>query len=343
MKTTQLHSRRFFVKTSALALGAFASGRAVAAPRSTVGKIPISLQLYSIRADCAKDFDAALAAVSMTGFAGVEFAGYYQYGDKPKDLAAKLKELNLKAAATHIGTNTLRGDNLQKTIEFHQEIGCKYLIVPGDGDFTHPEKSKALAEFFNETAAKLKPHGMACGYHNHTHEFDKVGDSNHWELFAGRTQKEVILQLDCGWAAAAGQDCADLMKRHAGRMTVVHIKPTVFGAATGKKAIFGQDSVAWTPVLAACRATGGTQWLTLEQEVYPDGKSPMECTALSFAALKQALRQNFSAALYRQHLTKTETKPAPSSTFEICQGRICVGGDGKSCGRKEALDSKSGF
>ena len=79
------------------------------------------------------------------------------------------------------------------------------------------------------------------------------------------------------------------MKRHPGRMKVVHIKSTVFENATHKKAIFGQDSVAWAPVLTACRETGGTEWLTLEQEVYPDGKSPMESTALSFAALKQAV------------------------------------------------------
>ena len=106
----------------------------------------MSLQLYSIRGDCAKDFDGALAAVAKMGFDGVEFAGYHKYADKPKELKAKLDGLGLKAAATHIGTGTLRGDALQKTIEFHQEIGCKFLIVPGDGDFTKPDKSKALAE-----------------------------------------------------------------------------------------------------------------------------------------------------------------------------------------------------
>lgn len=281
-------SRRHFVKSSVLTAAALAGSRAPAAP--TAGRnIPIAVQLYSVRDDCGKDFDAALAAVAKMGFAGVEFAGYHKYGGKAKELRAKLDELGVKAAATHIGTNTLRGDALKQTIEFHLEIGCKYLIVPGDGDFTNPEKSKALAEFFNETAAKLKPHGLACGYHNHTGEFAKVGDSNHWELFAERTGKDVVLQVDCGWAAAAGQDCADLMKRHPGRMKVVHLKPTVFGAAAGKKAIFGQDSVNWGPVLTACREVGGTEWLTLEQEAYPDGKTPMECTALSLAALKKSL------------------------------------------------------
>ncbi|MCX6874086.1 MAG: sugar phosphate isomerase/epimerase [Verrucomicrobia bacterium] len=282
------YTRRHFVKSSVLSVAAVAATRALAAPAGA-RSIPISVQLYSVRDACAKDFDAALAAVAKMGCAGVEFAGYHSYGGKPKELRAKLDALGLKAAATHIGTGTLRGDALQQTIEFHQQIGCKYLIVPGDGAFTDPEKSKDLAEFFNTTAAKLKPHGMACGYHNHTGEFAKIGDSNHWELFASRTAKDVVLQVDCGWAADAGQDCADLMKRHPGRMKVVHIKPTVIKGEPGKKAIFGQDSVNWGPILTACRDVGGTEWLTLEQEAYPDGKSPMECTELSLTALKKSL------------------------------------------------------
>ncbi|MEI6653707.1 MAG: sugar phosphate isomerase/epimerase [Verrucomicrobiota bacterium] len=284
----QSFSRRRFIASSVLSAAAVAVGRGMAAPAAT-GKIPISVQLYSVRGDIGKDFNGTLAGLAKMGFAGVEFAGYGMYNGKPKELRAKLDELGLKAAATHIGSNTMRGDALQKTIEFHQEIGCKFLIVPGDSAFTHPEKSKELAEFFNQTAEKLKPLGMACGYHNHTNEFAKIGDSNHWELFATRTSKDVILQVDCGWAADAGQDCPDLMKRHPGRMRVVHIKPTVIRNEAGKKAIFGQDSVNWGPILTACREVGGTEWLTLEQEAYPDGKSPMECTAMSLEALTKML------------------------------------------------------
>lgn len=278
-----LQSRRQFVKTATLGAATLSAVRALAADGQR--KIPIAVQLYSVRGDCAKDFDGTLAALAKLGVAGVEFAGYHGYSNKPAELKAKLDELGLKAAATHIGTNQLRGDNLQKTIEFHQTIGCKYLIVPGDGDFTNPDKSQALADTFNEVAAKLKPLGMACGYHNHAHEFDKVGDSNHWEVFAKRTNKDVILQIDFGWSAVAGQDGPDLVKRHPGRCQVVHLKPTVVKKEPGKKAIIGQDSVDWPPIIKACREHGDTQWFTLEQEAYPDGKSPMECVALSYAAL----------------------------------------------------------
>jgi sugar phosphate isomerase/epimerase len=282
-----LLSRRRFVRSTALSALAAAIQPLWAAGGGRT--IPIAVQLYSVRGDCAKDFDATLAAIAKLGFAGVEFAGYHTYSGKPKELRARLDALGLKAAATHIGTANLRGDKLQETIDFHQQIGCPSLVVPMDGDFTKPDKSKALADLFNETAVKLKPHGMACGYHNHKQEFEKTGDSNHWEIFAERTTKDVILQIDFGWSAVAGQDGADLVKRHPGRMAVVHVKPTVVNKEPGKKALFGQDSVDWPPILAACRDFGGTQWFTLEQEAYPDGKTPMECTALSFEALKKAV------------------------------------------------------
>jgi sugar phosphate isomerase/epimerase len=281
-------SRRHFIGSSILgatALGLTQNIRLEAAGK----KLPVALQLYSVRDFCGKDFDAALAQVAKMGFAGVEFAGYYNYADKPKDLRQKLDDLNLKVAATHIGTGSFRGDSLQKAIEFHQAIGCKFLIVPGDGDFTHSEKSKALAELFNKTAETLKPLGMACGYHNHTGEFKKDGDKTFWDLFAERTTKDVILQQDCGWTAAAGLDPVAMMKRYPGRMRSTHFKPTVVGNDATKKGIIGQDSVDWAAVLAGCIEFGGTEWITLEQEAYPDGKNSMECTELSFAALKKII------------------------------------------------------
>jgi len=289
MKIANL-SRRQFVKSSivaAAALGLRPSAWAQAAGR----KIPIGVQLYSVRDDCAKDFDDTVAKLAKMGFEGVEFAGYHKYAGKAKELRAKLDELNLKAVGTHIGTGSFRGDALKKTIEFHQIIGCKFLIVPGDGDFTHPEKSKALAEFFNQTAETLKPLNMACGYHNHTGEFKKDPDTGktYFDLFAERTSKDVVLQQDCGWTAAAGFDPVAMMKKYPGRMKSTHFKPFVLRGDAGKKAYLGQDSVDWAAVLKACREIGGTEWITVEQEEYPDRKSPLECTELSLIGLKKLM------------------------------------------------------
>lgn len=249
----------------------------------------VALQLYSVRRDCAQNFDAALEQVAAMGFAGVEFAGYYGYADRPADLKKRLDALGLKAAGTHIRMNVLQGDALKKTIDFHQAIGCRYLVVPGDPAFTDAEKSKALADAFNELASTLKPLGMACGYHNHVGEFKKDGDKTFWDLFAERTTPDVILQQDCGWTMAAGFDPAAYVRKYPGRTKTTHFKPTVREGDEGKKAIFGQDSVDWKAVYEACTSVGGTEVIVLEQEVYPDGRTPMDCTRESLAGLKQIL------------------------------------------------------
>ena len=264
----------------------FASSLAARLRASTAGRIPIAVQLYSVRGDCQKDFDAALEQVAAMGFEGVEFAGYYTYATRAPELRKRLDALKLKAAGTHIGLETLEGDTAKSTIEFHQALGCRFLIVPGNAAFTDPEKSKALAETFNNLAATLKPLGMACGYHNHMAEFRKDLDKTYWDLFAERTSSDVILQQDCGWTKAAGFDPVAYVKKYPGRTRTVHFKPFARPADAGRKAILGQDSVDWAAVYAACAAAGGTEWVVVEQEFYPDNKTPMECTRESLVGLK---------------------------------------------------------
>jgi len=254
-------------------------------------RIPIAVQLYSVRGDVDKDTDAVLEQLSKMGFAGVEFYGngYAKYNGKAKELRKKLDDLKLKSEGIHINAAALRGDGLKRSTETSQILGTRFLIVAGDGDFTHPEKSKALAETFNKAAEALKPLGMACGYHNHTGEFKKVGDKTYWDLFAERTSKDVMLQLDVGHAAAAGVDPVEIIRKHPGRTGTAHFAPHAGSGETSKKAIIGQDSIDWKACITACRQVGGTEWYVLEQESYPDGKSAMECTEMSLAGLRKIL------------------------------------------------------
>lgn len=253
-------------------------------------RIPLAVQMYSVRADCKRDFDAALEQVAAMGFEGVEFAGYYTYANRGPELRKRLDALALKAAGTHVGLDTLQGDALKATIDFHQTIGCGFLVVPGNPAFIDPERSKALADTFNQLAETLKPLKMACGYHNHTNEFKKDGEKTFWDLFAERTSKDVILQQDCGWTAAAGFDPVACVKKYPGRTRTTHFKPYARPDEPGRKPILGQDSVDWAAIYAACDSVGGTDWIVVEQEIYPDGKTPMACTQESLAGLKGILK-----------------------------------------------------
>ena len=122
------------------------SGAGAGAAAEKIDKnIPIALQLYSVRRDCGKDLDATVAAVGKMGYEGVEFAGYYKYGKDAKGLRKLLDDNGLKCAGTHTRIDTLLGDNLKRTIEFHKILGNRFLIVPGMGG-KYTNSAKAWAE-----------------------------------------------------------------------------------------------------------------------------------------------------------------------------------------------------
>ena len=187
--------------------------------------IPIGLQLYSIRQDCARDLPGTLAAVAKMGYAGVEFAGYY--GRSAGELRGMLDDLGLKCCGTHIGLGTLLGDELGRTVEFNRTLGNKYLIVPSmPADRRKADKALWLdtARVFNEIAERVRPLGMLVGYHSHAIDFAPVDGQTLWEILGDNTAKDVVMQLDTGNAAHGGSDAMACLRRYPGRAGTVHLK-----------------------------------------------------------------------------------------------------------------------
>src|SRR5688500_14634647 len=158
-----------------------------------MAKIPIGLELYSVREDCARDLPGTLAAVAKMGYEGVEFAGYHNR--TAPELRKMLDDLGLKCCGTHTGFNTLMGDELPRTIEFNQILGNKYLIVPGLPEQNRSSRAAWLetARLMNEAADRAAPHGMQVGYHNHGVEFQPMEGELPWDTFFSNTKPEVIM------------------------------------------------------------------------------------------------------------------------------------------------------
>ena len=250
-------------------------------------QVPIGLQLWSVREACTIDIDATLKEVAASGFAGVEFAGHYKYEDDAKGLRKTLDALGLRAAGSHLSVRALGPERLAKTVDFYKTIGARLLIVGGDKRFTDPEGSKAYAEEMNAAAEKLKTNDLFCGHHNHTEEFAKVGDTTYWHLFADRTTPDVFLQLDVGWALAAGLDPITLIKRYPGRIKTVHLK--VPPGLRGEDPFIGNKRFDWKGIINASVEVGGADWLMVEQEDYPTGMSPMQSSQASLRGLQNIL------------------------------------------------------
>lgn len=258
-------SRRDILKlgVSAAALwAARAKGLAMQAePRK---KIPVGLQLYSVREDCGKDLPGVLTAVGKMGYEGVEFAGYY--GRKAEELRKLLDDNGLKCCGTHTGLDTLTGDNLKATAEFNRTLGNKFLIVPSLPP-THTASVQALkdtAKLFGELAEKARPLGMRVGYHAHAGDLRPVEEQVPWDVIFGNTGPEVVMQLDTSNCLDGGADPLAVLKRYPGRSVTIHLKE--HGGKPG--AVIGEGEVAWKDILRFCEKEGGTEWYIVEQERY---------------------------------------------------------------------------
>src|SRR5947209_3459171 len=220
--TSHLITKREFLKLTMTGVAAASAGGAApllaAAGADEKKRIPVGLQLYSVRNECAKDLPGTIAAVGKMGYKGVEFADYYERD--AKTLRSLLDGAGLKCCGTHIPLDTLLGEKLAKTIEFNQVLGNHFLIVP-----SLPEKRRnsrqawqESADLFSELADKVKPHGMRVGYHNHSIEFTPMDGEVPWDTFFNRTKKEVVIQFDTGNGVAQGGDPMLYLKKHPGRV-----------------------------------------------------------------------------------------------------------------------------
>ena len=181
----------------------------------------IGLQLYSLRDETAKDFCGTVEKVAKMGYTGVEFAGYG--GLKPAQLKKLLDDNGLEACGTHFGMLPKTDAELDAEIEMALTLGYKYLVCPYHGMKTHDDALR-FAEIMNETAAKLRPHGLQLGYHNHAHEFVVDGGEILMETVLKNTEPDVFAEFDVFWVAYAGYDPARFVKKYANRQPLMHLK-----------------------------------------------------------------------------------------------------------------------
>lgn len=244
-------------------------------------KIPIAVQLYSVRDDCARDLSKTLKRIAEMGYDGVEFAGYH--GCSAKDLRKMLDDLNLKVAGTHIAINTLFEDELEKTVEFNNILGNVFLIVPGlPEEYTNSiEAWKQTAKMFNKIADRLTRYNMFAGCHNHSQELTPIEGQVPWEVFLNTTSDIVVIQPDIGNALANGTDIVPYIEKYPGRARTVHLKEY---SENNEKALVGEGDVDWPRVFSVCESVSGTEWYIVEQEKY--ACEPMKCIELCLLNLR---------------------------------------------------------
>lgn len=242
---------------------------AAAATLSAKGKkLPVGLELYSVRQELQKDDVGTLKAVAKMGYECVEFYSPYATWDvaKAKDIRKLLDDLGMKALSTHNSGTTFNPESIDHAIELNQILGSKQIIMASAGKVEGLDGWKGVAEKLNAGAAKMKSAGMRAGFHNHKMEFMPIGGKMPMEVLASETGKDVILQLDVGTCVEAGVDPVQWINQHPGRIASMHAKDWSKDPAVGFKALFGEGESPWKQIFAAAEKKGGLDFYLIEQE-----------------------------------------------------------------------------
>lgn len=181
----------------------------------------LSLQLYTVREETARDFTGTLEKVAAIGYTGVEFAGY---GNIPaSEMKNTLDRLGLAAVGSHVGIARLKS-NLEDEIAYNLEIGNKYIICPYN-IYANREDYVNTARFLNEAGEKCLKNGLRLGYHNHAHEFQSFDGEYGLDILYKETNHEYLFaEIDICWVNRAGLDPAEYIKKYAGRCPLIHLK-----------------------------------------------------------------------------------------------------------------------
>lgn len=257
-------SRRTFL---ALAGALPLAGRALSAQGK---KIPVGIELYTVRDFMKTDMTGTVRAVAKMGYEVVEF--YSPYFDwtpqQAKEVRALLDDLGIRCLSTHNGSNAFTGENLQKAIDLNQTIGSTCIVMASAGKVVDAAGWKGVAERLDAAAEKLAPLKMTCGFHNHQVEWKPVEGQRPMDILAKNTRKEVALQLDLGTCVEVGEDPVAWIKANPGRIKSLHCKDWAKGAR-GYEALTGEGDVPWKAVFAAAESVGGVEFYLIEQEAGP--------------------------------------------------------------------------
>ena len=224
-------------------------------------KKEMAVQLYSARQLIgtpelfAKNHEYVLGRLAQMGYTGAEAASYSDglfSGLQPEAFKAALDKAGLELISSHT-TRPLSAQELasgdysaalkwwDKCIDAHLKAGIPRLVMSYSQKLNTEAELKVMAEYLDAIGRKCNEAGIRFGYHNHAHEFAKIGDTTMMDYFLENTDPEnVFIEMDVYWAVVGGAAPVDYMNKYPGRFEVLHIKDK---REIGQSGMVGFDAI----------------------------------------------------------------------------------------------------
>lgn len=273
--------------------------------------LPIGLQLWTVREELKKNFDATLRKVAQIGYREVELfelpAGSKEYRKQ------RFADAGLRVISGHFYLDEFKS---QRTIDAAKELGLEYMIVvfPTLRSLSDREVSKMKfedlvplyeqitlddykwnAEQFNQLGEKLKKNGLQLGYHNHAIDLKRFGNAVALDTLIESTDPRfVTFEMDCGHVIHAGQDPIAYLKKYPTRIGLLHLKDLKLGFELsttldtedkGTNTELGAGGIDWKALFKVAKQ-GDVKHYFVEHEGKMD-HPPLEAIKLSYDYLHQ--------------------------------------------------------
>jgi sugar phosphate isomerase/epimerase len=280
-RMNEVSRRQFLVQAGSLAAGALVTSAVPHSASAYPLGLPPGIELYTVRTYLGQDAPGTLKQIAAIGYKEVEPAGFGSL----KTASAFRKALDdngLKCPSAHLEFNL---DNLQKTFDDANALGCTYatcsvpgmMIMPAQSPASGeapsqqrmqqilapltPDQFKKLAEVMNTVGAAAKKAGLTYASHNHTMEFAPMDGKPGYDYLVQHTDPALVkFELDCGWATVAGYKPSDFLSKYPGRIKMLHMSDYLaprsglpISPLTSAGTELGTGIVDYKPIFAAAR------------------------------------------------------------------------------------------
>lgn len=272
-----LSRRGFLVSASAgVVAGSFMS-RAFANHHD---KIPLGIQLWTVKDEAEKDLEGTLRKVYAAGFREIEFAGFY--GKTAAEMGALVKGIGFTPVSMHAGANDIDKNGAQiladaKTLGLRHIVCSSPGVSPEKDKLPWEERMKAVdlndwkwnAALFNKFGKQVVDAGMTFGYHNHSAEFRKIDGKTAFDHLYEMTDPKLLkIELDVGWVTVAQQDPIAILNKYKDRVIALHVKDVAKRTSPDKdppSVALGEGVIDWKKVIGTAKSHG-TKAFFYEQE-----------------------------------------------------------------------------
>ena len=270
-----------------------------------MGKMPIALQIYSVRDQAKADLLGTLKEISAMGYQGVEFFDTDGLNTTPEKAAELCAQVGLEVVGIHYPHGKMDADP-QGSMNFLSALGTKYVVIPymEPKHFATAEGMEQVIASVRSIAEAAKSANMTLLYHNHDFEYTPHGNRHALDILYQEVPAELLqCEIDTCWTKAAGLDPASYVRKYRGRVPLLHLKDFVGRGKEDLYVLEGQPAVEVTgegkfdfrplgmgrqdiPSIVTAAKESGVKWLVVEQDEVCLDLSAMDCARKSIEYLQ---------------------------------------------------------